>query len=214
MVTWKDYEGPNLSPGHFILDLSVPGYLAEHIEENIRNGNFDCCVDEKRLREEWADKQNIATQKGDWSYAQVPTVKGSPVVRTFDTGANRDLDNGKLDYEGFLSPLALRAYATFMHFNRSLADGSTRASDNWQKGIPKDVYVKSGWRHWMALWSIHRGWGAAKETIVWAACGVLFNVSGLLHELLKADPELLDRCLAEETKWRDAARASLSKPQS
>lgn len=133
-----------------------------------------------------------------------------PVVRQFATGANRDLDTNKLDFEGFLSPLVLRAFATFMHFNRSLADGSLRASDNWQKGIPLDVYVKSAWRHFFAFWSIHRGWGAVKETIVWAILGTIFNLQGYLHELLKENPELLGQALEQETKWRDAARAAAS----
>lgn len=135
------------------------------------------------------------------------------VVRTFESGANRDLDTNKLDFEGFLSPLVIRAFATFMHFNRSLADGSTRDSDNWQKGIPLDVYVKSAWRHFFAFWSIHRGWGSYRETIVWAILGVIFNLQGYLHELLKKDPELLDRALAQETKWRDELRMGTAATQ-
>lgn len=135
----------------------------------------------------------------------VSKVPGRGLVRTFGTGANRDKEDGKLDFEGFLSPLVVNAYGTYMNFNRQLADGSTRDSDNWQKGIPLDVYVKSAWRHFYSFWSIHRGWGA-KETIVWALCGVLFNVQGYLHELLKADPELLERSLQHEVRERSRAR--------
>ncbi|KKK53952.1 hypothetical protein LCGC14_3089650, partial [marine sediment metagenome] len=32
-------------------------------------------------------------------------------VRTFDSGANRSSEEGKLDFEGFLSPLVLERYA-------------------------------------------------------------------------------------------------------
>lgn len=113
-------------------------------------------------------------------------------VRTFDTGANRDSDTGKLDFEGFYSPLVMEAFATYMNFNRELADGSIRASDNWQRGMPLDVYVKSGWRHFFDWWREHRGW-PTKEGLVWALCGLLFNVQGYLHEILKANPQLLER---------------------
>ena len=52
-------------------------------------------------------------------------------MRTFDTGATRDTDSDKLDFDGFLSPLALEAFAEYMHRHRQVADGSLRASDNW-----------------------------------------------------------------------------------
>jgi hypothetical protein len=75
------------------------------------------------------------------------------VVRTFGTGATRDLDVNKLDFEGFLSPLVLKRYAEHMHKARKLPDGSLRASDNWQLGIPKDAYMKSMFRHFFDVWS-------------------------------------------------------------
>lgn len=105
-------------------------------------------------------------------------------VRTFATGATRDTDQGKLDYDGFLSPLVLKRYAEFMHAHRVQPDGTLRDSDNWQKGIPQDEYRKSTWRHWMDVWAWDRGWpieGDVEE----AACAVLFNVMGWLHERLK-----------------------------
>ena len=58
-------------------------------------------------------------------------------MRNFDTGATRDVDTNKLDFEGFLSPVVLERYAEYMHKNRVQADGNLRDSDNWQKGIPK-----------------------------------------------------------------------------
>ena len=106
----------------------------------------------------------------------------APVVRVFATGANRDMDNGKLDYEGFLSPTVLRRFAEYMHKNRFLKDGSMRDSDNWQKGIPLDVYMKSMLRHVMSCWLDHRLGGYALEEEL---CGVLFNVQGYLHQRLK-----------------------------
>lgn len=107
-------------------------------------------------------------------------------MRTFETGATRDSDAAKLDYEGFLSPLAMEAFAAYMHKHRIQPDGSLRDSDNWQKGIPLDAYMKSGWRHFFDWWKHHRG-VPANENSVEAMCALLFNVQGYLHEYLKAE---------------------------
>jgi hypothetical protein len=120
----------------------------------------------------------------------VPTSE-STSIRTFDTGATRNTDNSKYDYEGFLSPLALQSFASYMHRHRLQKDGTLRASDNWQKGIPDDVYLKSLWRHFMDLWSIERGHtmispdDGSVVTKEDALCALMFNVQGLLHEHLK-----------------------------
>jgi len=106
------------------------------------------------------------------------------VMRTFETGATRQADDGKLDYEGFLSPLVLRRYAEYLHKHRFQADGKLRDSDNWQKGIPFPVYMKSAWRHFFDFWLGHRGY-VASEDIEEAICGTIFNSSGYLHEYLK-----------------------------
>lgn len=106
-------------------------------------------------------------------------------MRTFETGATRNGDSDKFDYEGFLSPLVLQRYAAYMHRNRLQADGALRDSDNWQKGIPQTAYMKSGWRHFMAWWSNHRQL-PSDESVEDALCALLFNVSGYLHEHLKA----------------------------
>ena len=106
-------------------------------------------------------------------------------MRTFGKGATRHSDAGKLDYEGFLSPLVLKRYAEYLDKHRKQADGKLRDSDNWQKGIPDDVYIKSAWRHFMDFWSFHRGF-EGRETKEDAICGLLFNVMGYLHELEKA----------------------------
>lgn len=110
---------------------------------------------------------------------------GQAVVRQFSSGATRDQDAGKFDYEGFLSPLVLNRYAEYMHGHRKQPDGQLRDSDNWQKGIPLDAYMKSGWRHFMDVWSEHRGYSTA-EGLETALCATLFNLSGYLHEVLKA----------------------------
>lgn len=118
-------------------------------------------------------------------------------VRKFESGATRDTDENKLDFEGFLSYRVLKRYAEYMNKNRRLKDGSLRASDNWQAGIPLDAYMKSLWRHFMDVWSYHRGiWPEVDlyqvdltseqvELVEDAFCAVIFNASGYLHELLK-----------------------------
>jgi len=108
-----------------------------------------------------------------------------PAVREFDSGATRDTDKGKLDYEGFLSPAVLERYAEYMDKCRVQSNGELRASDNWQKGIPTDVYMKSMFRHFMEVWKSHRqvnNVGIDKEE---ALCALLFNVMGYLSETLK-----------------------------
>lgn len=102
-------------------------------------------------------------------------------MRTFSSGATRDSDDNKYDYEGFLSPLSLEAYAEYMHKNRKQADGSLRDSDNWQKGIPIDAYMKSMWRHFFTVWKHYRQGKDYQEDL----CALLFNVHGMLHERMK-----------------------------
>lgn len=105
-------------------------------------------------------------------------------IRTFETGATRDVDDDKLDFEGFLCPRALRRYAEYMHLHRKQSNGTLRDSDNWQKGIPKDQYMKSLWRHFWDVWANHRG-APTKEDMETALCAMIFNGMGYLHETLK-----------------------------
>jgi len=105
-------------------------------------------------------------------------------IRKFKTGATRDTNEGKYDYEGFLSPLVIKRFAEYMNKHRKQSDGSLRDSDNWQKGIPKVAYIKSAWRHFHDWWMEHRGF-KSREGVEEALCALLFNVQGYLHELLK-----------------------------
>jgi hypothetical protein len=105
-------------------------------------------------------------------------------MREFDTGATRNSDEGKHDYEGFISPLVLERYAEYMTKHRKQADGKLRDSDNWQKGIPKAAYMKSAWRHFVDWWKQHRGL-PGQDILEESICALLFNAMGYLHELLK-----------------------------
>lgn len=111
-------------------------------------------------------------------------------TRLFETGATRDTDQSKLDYEGFLSPQVLRRFAEYMHECRlrNIPPGQElRSSDNWQKGIPKEAYMKSMLRHVMELWEQHRadskhGGNVDKNVEQTVLCAIMFNVMGYLYE--------------------------------
>lgn len=109
-------------------------------------------------------------------------------TRQFSTGATRNTDTDKLDYEGFLSPIVLQRFAIYMHKHRKQSDGQLRNSDNWQKGIPLAEYIKSGWRHFVDWWLEHRG-HKSREGVQDALCGLIFNACGYLYEILKAEGE-------------------------
>jgi hypothetical protein len=116
-------------------------------------------------------------------------------MRQFESGATRSSEEGKYDYEGFLSPLVLERYAQYMHENRVQADGELRDSDNWQKGMGMDCFMKSMWRHFMSLWKNHRGLPDSDSTET-ALCALLFNTMGYMHEYLGAE----DRAKVEAEK--------------
>ena len=104
-------------------------------------------------------------------------------MRKFDSGATRNSDDDKLDFEGFLSPIVIERYGEYLHKHRIQKDGKIRESDNWQQGIPQDVYMKSMLRHLIEIWKSHRGY--EEENIQESLCGLLFNAMGYLFEELK-----------------------------
>lgn len=121
-------------------------------------------------------------------------------IRHFETGATRNDDSVRDDPEGYLSPLSIQRFCQYMTKHRHLEDGSIRDSDNWQKGIPLDTYMKGLWRHFHHLWLRHRGWPVqdpkAGRDIEEDLCAILFNAQGYLHEVLRKDAA--DRLLTEE----------------
>ena len=145
--------------------------------------------------ESWTKLDNLTDEAAsnylqtwiDQGVGLTETAKGVPATRVFPTGATRDTDDSKLDYEGFLSPQVLRLYAEYMHKARlrNVPPGDTiRSSDNWQKGIPKDAYMKSLVRHTMEAWEQHREDGGVIMTDMErdTLCAIIFNVMGYLYE--------------------------------
>ena len=113
---------------------------------------------------------------------------GEP-IRQFGSGATRSPDDGRDDPEGYLSPLVINRFNQYMTKHCIQTDGSVRASDNWQKGMPLSSYMKGMWRHMLHLWQRHRGWPVTdlkaalnKEEDL---CAIIFNAQGYLHEVLK-----------------------------
>ena len=105
-------------------------------------------------------------------------------IRKFETGATRDTDKNKLDYEGFISPVVLKRYAEYLNKHRVQSDGNLRASDNWQKGIPKDQYMKSLLRHVVDVWLNHRGeYVETTEPMIDSLMAIVFNALGYAFEL-------------------------------
>lgn len=110
-------------------------------------------------------------------------------MRNFDTGATRNVDENRLDFDGFLSPIAIKEFAKYMHENRIQADGKVRDSDNWQKGIPIDSYMKSMFRQFFDVWSNYRG-AEHDEDIIKSLCALMFNVQGMIHEIAKKEKKV------------------------
>jgi hypothetical protein len=130
------------------------------------------------------DRESVCFSPGPCPCSSADT----PPVRTFESGATRDIDEGKFDYEGFFSPLVLRERAAYMDLHRVQSDGTLRSSDNWQQGIPLDQYMKSAFRHFVDWWGEHRDpW--SENDLREAICALMFNAEGYLHELLKAEEE-------------------------
>lgn len=110
--------------------------------------------------------------------------------RVFETGASRNANTGKFDYEGFISPSVENSYARYMHENRKMEDGTLRDSDNWQKGIPIKELMKSMARHFYDVWMLHRGYevedeSGKKVSLEHALNGLKFNVNAYIFDLIK-----------------------------
>jgi len=126
---------------------------------------------------------------GDLTFSEneLELIEDTNTMRTFESGATRHTDADKLDYEGFFNPLIMKRYAEYLHKHRLQADGKLRDSDNWQRGIPVNEYMKSKFRHFIDTFLIHRGYAnqAENPNIEETLCAELFNTMGMLLEVLR-----------------------------
>lgn len=114
-------------------------------------------------------------------------------IRKFDSGATRDTNKNKLDFEGFFSPEVLERRAQYMNKHRVQSDGNLRDSDNWQNLFGPDhfkVCIKSSSRHYQDMWKLHRGIPAFDEkgnvvNLEDAICALMFNCEAYLLKILK-----------------------------
>lgn len=108
-------------------------------------------------------------------------------MRTFETGATRDSDDSKLEHWGFSSALVEKRYSEYMQTHQTQADGEKRASNNWMKGIPGDVYKHSMSRHVNDLRLILEGHPeqAEESDLETVLCAIKFNVDGMLYGVIK-----------------------------
>ena len=139
-----------------------------------------------------------------WKSSNKPHLLAEDAIRIFDTGATRDIEDNKLDYEAFLSPQAIECFALYMDFHRNLPDGSRRDGDNWQKGFPNLVLIKSLWRHFFSFWRWCRFayYGDQNKSLARPfqhplidLCGIMFNVQAYMRQMIEADPESMNEML-------------------
>ncbi len=107
-------------------------------------------------------------------------------MRTFETGANRDKNEHKVNYMGHISPLVTHRYGQYMHECRKMADGTMRDAANWKLGMPMSVWLESLVRHTEDVKLIADGYPDLAQTpdMEKALCAVLFNAQGLLYQIL------------------------------
>ena len=108
------------------------------------------------------------------------------LIRTFASGATRSPLGDKPQYEGYLNPLVIKRYGEYMRKHQTASDGSQRAADNWQSGLPLDGCIDSAWRHFMDWWLHHREYSEqAAEPLEEALCAIMFNVMSYMKTVLE-----------------------------
>lgn len=130
----------------------------------------------------------------------------------FKTGATRSAETA-YDPSGFLSPRVLQVFSEYMEKHRTQADGTLRASDNWQKGMPTSRTIRSLIRHTFDIWLMSRGYKPKSKdctTPLDALCAIYFNVgrlilnydSGQHYEEESNEPASLRRHAGQRRKGR------------
>lgn len=138
-----------------------------------KEGDLICqdCFDLVQWRQIYTDSLN----------SQIPDDE--PQIRTFDSGATRDALTGKLAVHRFMSPKVVKRYCEYLESHRVQTNGEVRDPDNWKKGMPKEVYAESLFRHVMIdAWEQFESTGTITEDTL---CAILFNASGFLFEGLR-----------------------------
>lgn len=114
---------------------------------------------------------------------QYETLDTGKSKRQFDTGSQRDSNEGKGAYE-LLSPMAIRRLAQL--YQRGAAKYDDR---NWEKGQPSSVYMQSLLRHAFMHLEGHRDEDHL-AAVIWNASGLIYNEEMVTRG--KLDHALLD----------------------
>lgn len=118
-------------------------------------------------------------------------VTKKEAMTAMESGATRSSSEGKPDYRGYISPLALRMFGEYMLRHQTQADGKQRSSDNWKKGMPLERYIESLMRHNVAfheVWDRYVAGGLQPGDVAVLEeemAAMYFNVQGWMHEWVK-----------------------------
>jgi hypothetical protein len=128
---------------------------------------------------------------------KTPASEIPAMLRQFESGATRSPDQDRYDPEAFFSPIVIERVCQYMQKHQFQSDGTKRPGDNWQQGIPPAVYMKGMWRHFLHLWTRHRGFvptdAKAGTDIEEDLCAIAFNVNGYLFEILRKKQALIGK---------------------
>ena len=114
--------------------------------------------------------------------------KDGTVMETYESGATRTSEDGRLSYVRGLSPVVLRRYLQYLAKHRKQADGSMREFDNWKQGIPMRRSFDGLGRHFFTLWLLMEGLDIYDDSgqvdIQDVLCAIMFNTMSMLHQEL------------------------------
>jgi hypothetical protein len=71
--------------------------------------------------------------------------------------------------------------------------------------------MKSMWRHFFEVWNLHSEGNIKTEVAEEALCALLFNVNGMLHEVLKDETSRYIKPMSKETI--DKCKSNVKKMQ-
>lgn len=100
-----------------------------------------------------------------WMFDKKPCDNGE--VRRYEGGGVRDSNKGKPRYD-LIPSVALKRMAELYR-----KGAEHYGEHNWEKGITRDSFVESAWRHWMAY--------LLGETNEDHLASLVFNVFGIMY---------------------------------
>ena len=124
--------------------------------------------------EQSGTKKNIENPKNSKQWRKErPLATG---VRTFESGAIRDLDDTKEDYIETISWTAMKRYSQYMTGKKK-----KYGSGNFKKGIPVESYEQSLVRH-LQKYLANKYENGNDEKNEDHLSAIIFNVFGIMHE--------------------------------